>query len=265
MPSAMSSAMSSAETVPTPSAMPSAKATLSPKAMPEVPAMPEAGAVPEPEPEPRWVDVHPWSVGRVKVGVIIWGIQRRRSRLVDSRRWRWRHDLFGSRWHRRTRIGWRLCIRIVRSSKLLAVAIPLRLVGPNIAGGGLAPPDGSRDWTCGHYQQPNTDEKGYQSCHMLPVMAAAVTARVPGVREMTAMFKVFAVFTKAEAEPQDGGRRPISTGPVGIRSRIIRRRRIRIWVSIRRHRDRLRRKLFAESHGTRRNAKQKERRCDNGK
>src|SRR5207253_1635415 len=153
-------------------------------------------------------------------------------------------DLLGSGWRRRIRIGWRLCIRIVRSSKLLAVCIPLRLIGPNLAGGGLAPPDGSRDWTCGHYHQPHADEKSYHSCHMLPVMAAAVTARVPGVRKMAAVLEVSAVSTKAEAESQDRRRNDIRTGPVGIRSRIIRRRRIGIWVSIRRRRDRLRRKLL---------------------
>jgi len=176
--------MSSAETTPMPSARASAKATLSPKAMPsEVPAMPEAGAVAESESEPWRVDVHPWSVGRVKVRVIVWGIQRCRSRFVNSRRWRWRHDLLGTGWHRRTRIGWRLCIRIVRSGKLLAVAILLRLVGPNIPSGRMAPPDGSSDRTYGHNHQPDADEKGYQSCHMLPVITAAVTAREPGVRD----------------------------------------------------------------------------------
>ena len=90
--------------------------------------------------------------------------------------------MFGRVWHRRTRIGWRLCIRKVRSGKLFAVAILLRLVGPNIAGGGMAPPDGSSDRACGHYHQPDADQKGYQSCHMLPVITAAVTA-LPGVRD----------------------------------------------------------------------------------
>ena len=156
--------------------------------------------------------------------------------------------MFGSGRRRRTRIGWRLCIRIVRSSKLLAVAIPFRLVGPNIAGGGMAPPDGSRGGTCDHHYQPDAEENGYESCHMLPVVTATVTARVPGVRKMAAMLKVFAVSTKAKVEPEGHGRRGrISDGTVGMRSRIVRRRRIRIGVSIRRHR--LRRKLFAESHG----------------
>ena len=151
-----------------------AKATLSPKAMPsEVAAVPEAGT--EPEPEPWWVKVHPWPIGRIKVRVVVWvrvvvrGIHGRRRRPVDSRRWRWRwrHDLLGSGWHRRTWIGRRRCIRNVRSSKLLAVGIPLRLVGPNIAGGYMAPPDLSGGWTCGPHQQPDAEENRYQSCHML--------------------------------------------------------------------------------------------------
>ena len=73
--------------------------------------------------------------------------------------------MFGTGWHRRTRIDWRLCTRIIRSSKFLAVAIPFRLVGPNIAGGGMTPPDGSRGWTCGHHQT-DAEENGYESCHI---------------------------------------------------------------------------------------------------
>jgi hypothetical protein len=98
----------------------------------------------------------------------------------------------------------------------------------------------------------------------LSVVTATVTAGVPGVRKMAAMLKVFAVSTKAKAEPEGHGRRGrIRAGAVGIRSRIVRRRRIRIGVSMRRHR--LRRKLIAEAHGTGRQAEQKERRYDNGK
>ena len=48
----------------------------------------------------------------------------------------------------------------------------------------MAPPDGSSDRACGHYQ-PEADEKGYQSCHMLPVITADVTARLPGMRDDT--------------------------------------------------------------------------------
>ena len=89
--------------------------------------------------------------------------------------------------------------------------------------------------------------------YVLPVVTATVTARVPSVRKMAAMLKVFAVSPKAEVEPEGHGRRDrISDGTIGIRSRIVRRRRIRIGVSIGRPRDRLWRKLFAESHGTRR-------------
>ena len=102
--------------------------------------------------------------------------------------------------------------------------------------------------------------------YVLPVVTATVTARVPSVRKMAAMLKVLAVSPKAEVEPEGHGRRGrISAGTIGIRSRIVRRRRIRIWVSIRRRRNRLWQKLLAESHGTRRKAKQKELRCDNGK
>jgi len=87
--------------------------------------------------------------------------------------------------------------------------------------------------------------------YRLPVVTATVTARVPGVRKMAAMFKVFAMSTKAKAEPEGHGRRGrIRDGTVGIRSSILLRRRIRIGVSIGRPRDRLRRNLFAESHGT---------------
>jgi hypothetical protein len=212
-PSAMSS---SAETMRTASAVPSAKPTLSAKAIAsEVPAVAEGGA--EPKPEPRWVEVYPWSVGRIIVRVVVRRVHRRRSRLVNSRRWRRRHNIFGGRWHRSARIGWRNCTRIVRSSKLLAVAIPRRLVGPNIAGGGMASPDVSRGRTCGHSQQPNAEENGYQSCHILPVMTAAVIARMSGVREMAAMLKVFAVSTKAKAEPQsDRGRNHIGIRRIRI-------------------------------------------------
>ena len=251
----MPSAMASAETTRTASAMSSAKATPAAKAMPsEVPAMPEAGAMPEPESEPRRVEVHPCSIGRIIVGVIIRGIQRRQSRVVSRWGWRWRNGLFGSGWHRRTWIGWRLCTRRVRSSKLLAVAIPLRLVGPNIAGGGMAPPDVSRGWRCGHHQQPHAEENSYPSCHILPVMTPAVTARVPGVRKMAAMRKVLAVSTKAKAESQGNRRTQVSTGTVGIRSSVVRCRRIRIriLIAVLRRWNRLRGKLLAESHGTRR-------------
>jgi hypothetical protein len=51
----------------------------------------------------------------------------------------------------------------------------------------MAPPDGSRGWICGHHQ-PDAEENRYHSCHMLPVVNATVTAKVPGVREMAAMY-----------------------------------------------------------------------------
>jgi hypothetical protein len=55
----------------------------------------------------------------------------------------------------------------------------------------MAPPDLSRGWTCGPHQQPDAEENGYQSCHMLPVMTAAVTSTIAmrraGVDPLTSM------------------------------------------------------------------------------
>ena len=45
----------------------------------------------------------------------------------------------------------------------------------------MAPPDGSRGGTCGNHQ-PDAEENGYESCHMLPVVTAAVS-EVPGIRD----------------------------------------------------------------------------------
>jgi hypothetical protein len=82
---------------------------------------------------------------------------------------------------------------MVRSSKLLAVGIPLRLVSPNIFGGGMAPPDLSRGWTCGPHQQPDAEENGCQSCHMLPLITAAVTSTIAaGIRRQSFIYQLTA-------------------------------------------------------------------------